>query len=117
MSTFDNPFDDTHNLNSNGCSCGRHVSQAEHERDAARQLQCAAVDSEDKRYQHVVASAMMRAMFPADKVAAPSCNRALSIEPKIMLMDEPFSALDALTRGTLQDEVRRVCQETGQPCS
>src|SRR5499427_10719083 len=40
--------------------------------------------------------------------------RALSIEPKIMLMDEPFSALDALARGTLQDEVRRVCQETGQ---
>jgi nitrate/nitrite transport system ATP-binding protein len=40
--------------------------------------------------------------------------RALSIEPKIILMDEPFSALDALTRGTLQDEVRRICQETGQ---
>ena len=40
--------------------------------------------------------------------------RALSIEPKIMLMDEPFSALDALTRGTLQDEVRRICAETGQ---
>src|ERR1700745_255270 len=27
---------------------------------------------------------------------------------------EPFSALDALTRGTLQDEVRRICLETGQ---
>ncbi|WP_295843673.1 ABC transporter ATP-binding protein [Tardiphaga sp.] len=40
--------------------------------------------------------------------------RALSITPKIMLMDEPFSALDALTRGTLQDEVRRVCLDTGQ---
>jgi nitrate/nitrite transport system ATP-binding protein len=40
--------------------------------------------------------------------------RALSIEPKIMLMDEPFSALDALTRGTLQDEVRRICVTTGQ---
>ena len=39
--------------------------------------------------------------------------RALSIEPKIMLMDEPFSALDALTRGTLQDEVRRICLTTG----
>src|ERR1700722_16059327 len=40
--------------------------------------------------------------------------RALWITPKIMLMDEPFSALDALTRGTLQDEVRRICLETGQ---
>jgi nitrate/nitrite transport system ATP-binding protein len=43
-----------------------------------------------------------------------SIARALSIEPKIMLMDEPFSALDALTRGTLQDEVRRICTTTGQ---
>ena len=40
--------------------------------------------------------------------------RALSIEPKMLLMDEPFSALDALTRGALQDEVRRICRETGQ---
>ena len=40
--------------------------------------------------------------------------RALSIEPKILLMDEPFSALDALTRGALQDEVRRICRDTGQ---
>ena len=40
--------------------------------------------------------------------------RALSIEPKIMLMDEPFSALDALTRGTLQEEARRICRDTGQ---
>jgi len=40
--------------------------------------------------------------------------RALSIQPKMMLMDEPFSALDALTRGTLQDEVLRICQATNQ---
>jgi nitrate/nitrite transport system ATP-binding protein len=40
--------------------------------------------------------------------------RALSIEPKMLLMDEPFSALDALTRGTLQEEARRICAETRQ---
>ena len=38
--------------------------------------------------------------------------RALSIEPKMLLMDEPFSALDALTRGMLQDEVLRICADT-----
>ena len=59
MSTFDNPFDSSRPLNSSGCACGRHVNQAEHERDAARQLQCAPVESEDKRYQHVVASAVI----------------------------------------------------------
>jgi len=40
--------------------------------------------------------------------------RALAIEPKMLLMDEPFSALDALTRGSLQDEVSRICAETRQ---
>ena len=40
--------------------------------------------------------------------------RAFATDADILLMDEPFSALDALTRGTLQDEVRRICTETGQ---
>ena len=40
--------------------------------------------------------------------------RALAIEPKMRLMDEPFSALDALTRGMLQDEVLRLCAGTRQ---
>ena len=40
--------------------------------------------------------------------------RALAIQPQMLLMDEPFSALDALTRGVLQEEVLRICAETNQ---
>jgi nitrate/nitrite transport system ATP-binding protein len=39
--------------------------------------------------------------------------RALSIEPRILLMDEPFGALDALTRANLQDELMKILAATG----
>ena len=40
--------------------------------------------------------------------------RAFAIEPKMLLLDAPFGALDALTRGTIQDELLRICAETKQ---
>ncbi|NJN03088.1 MAG: ABC transporter substrate-binding protein [Leptolyngbyaceae cyanobacterium RM1_1_2] len=37
--------------------------------------------------------------------------RALAIRPKVLLLDEPFGALDALTRGNLQEQLMQICQE------
>jgi nitrate/nitrite transport system ATP-binding protein len=43
-----------------------------------------------------------------------SLARALAIEPEVLLMDEPLSALDALTRATLQDEIERIARTAGK---
>ena len=40
--------------------------------------------------------------------------RAFSIQPKMLLLDEPFGALDALTRGTIQDELMGIVRQTQQ---
>src|SRR5439155_3740986 len=61
---FDNPFDPARRLGQPACLCGRHASHAEHEHE--QKLACAAVEGEEKRYEGVVASAVMRAVFPKD---------------------------------------------------
>jgi nitrate/nitrite transport system substrate-binding protein len=110
MSTFDNPFDASRRLHTGGCACGRHVSVAEHERDV--QLQCVPVESQsdEKRYEGVVASALMRAMFPQDaarraflkSVGASTALAAISQFLPIKAATEAFAQGGALEKTKLK---------------
>ncbi len=66
MSTFDNPFDAKLRLKQSGCACGKHASELEHERDAQAKFECVPAANDETRYEGVVASAVMRAIFPKD---------------------------------------------------
>jgi nitrate/nitrite transport system substrate-binding protein len=65
MSTFSNPFSSAVRF-MKGCICGKHHSQAEHERAISAEIVEAPLTNDEGRFRRVVETAVMRAMFPVD---------------------------------------------------
>ena len=53
-------------------------------------------------------------MLPIGALQAIAQERGGAAQPKMLLQDEPFGALDALTRGVIQDELLKICAATRQ---
>jgi len=79
------------------------VPKAERERQVARLIDLMGLAGFEDRYPHELSGGMKQRVAVA---------RTWAAEPEIILMDEPFAAVDAMTRLTLQEELARLCATT-----
>ncbi len=82
----------------------RKVAAAQRDKRALDMLELVGLTTQTDRYPHQLSGGQQQRVALA---------RALAIEPQVLLLDEPLSALDAKVRAQLRDEIRRIQLEVG----
>jgi putative spermidine/putrescine transport system ATP-binding protein len=82
----------------------RKLPKPERQRRVAEMLELVELSRLANRYAHQISGGQQQRVALA---------RALAIQPQVLLLDEPLSALDAKVRATLRDEIRRIQTELG----
>jgi putative spermidine/putrescine transport system ATP-binding protein len=82
----------------------RGVEKTERDRRALEMLELVGLSTQANRYAHQISGGQQQRVALA---------RALAIQPKVLLLDEPLSALDAKVRAQLRDQIRRIQLEVG----
>jgi putative spermidine/putrescine transport system ATP-binding protein len=82
----------------------RRVGAAQRDKRAMEMLELVGLSTQADRYPHQLSGGQQQRVALA---------RALAIQPQVLLLDEPLSALDAKVRAQLRDEIRRIQLEVG----
>jgi putative spermidine/putrescine transport system ATP-binding protein len=82
----------------------RRITKADRDRRALEVLDLVGLSEQAGRYAHQISGGQQQRVALA---------RALAIEPQVLLLDEPLSALDAKVRAQLRDQIRRIQLEVG----
>jgi putative spermidine/putrescine transport system ATP-binding protein len=82
----------------------RRVAASERDRRAIEMLDLVGLSAQADRYPHQISGGQQQRVALA---------RALAIQPQVLLLDEPLSALDAKVRAQLRDQIRRIQLEVG----